>query len=63
MILSVDHPGRGAIGMIGSPVKMSQTPFSVRRPSPELGADTDSVLRELGYEPSRIEALHRDGVV
>jgi crotonobetainyl-CoA:carnitine CoA-transferase CaiB-like acyl-CoA transferase len=63
MILSVDHPGHGPIGMIGSPVKMSKTPFAVRLPAPELGADTDAVLRELGYDSNRIEALRRDGVL
>ncbi len=63
MILSVDHPGHGAVGMIGSPVKMSETPFTVRLPAPELGADTDAVLDELGYDSARIEALRRDGVL
>ena len=63
MILSVDHPGHGFVGMIGSPVKMSQMPFRVRLPAPELGADTDAVLRELGYDSARINTLRRNKVV
>jgi CoA:oxalate CoA-transferase len=50
MLLEVDHPGRGPVRMTGFPVKLSETPCQVRRPAPELGADTEGVLRELGLE-------------
>lgn len=63
MVLSVDHPGHGPVRMTGFPVKMSETPCTVRLPAPELGADTDTVLRELGYDDDRITALRNDGVL
>lgn len=63
MVLSVDHPGHGPIRMTGFPVKMSETPCTVRLPAPELGADTDAVLRNLGYDTAKIAALRKDGVL
>ena len=63
MVLSVDHPGHGPIRMTGFPVKMSGTPCEIRLPAPELGADTEAVLQEMGYDVERIEALRDEGVV
>ena len=37
--------------------KMSETPGSIRTPAPDIGADTEAVLRELGYDAAEIEAL------
>ena len=51
MVLDVDHPGRGTVRMPGFPLKLSQTPLTVRRPAPELGADTTAVLAEIGRLP------------
>jgi crotonobetainyl-CoA:carnitine CoA-transferase CaiB-like acyl-CoA transferase len=48
MVLEVEHPGHGPVRMTGFPVKFDATPCRVRLPAPELGADTDDVLRELG---------------
>ena len=50
MVLEVDHPGHGMIKMTGFPVKLSDTPAKIRRPAPDLGADTEAVLRSLTAE-------------
>ncbi|MFZ0018946.1 MAG: CoA transferase, partial [Acetobacteraceae bacterium] len=34
-----------------------------RQGAPALGADTDAVLMELGYDAERIKALHATGVI
>jgi crotonobetainyl-CoA:carnitine CoA-transferase CaiB-like acyl-CoA transferase len=55
--VQVDHPGLGPIGMVHSPFRFSETPVR-HRPAPELGAQTDDVLREvLGLDAQAIAAL------
>jgi len=44
MLVQVDHPTAGKVGMAGIPVKFSVTPPSVRLPPPLLGEHTDDVL-------------------
>jgi formyl-CoA transferase len=54
----------GPLAMPGLVPRFSRTPGAIRESGPTLGRDTDSVLRDvLGYDPDRIERLHRAGVV
>jgi formyl-CoA transferase len=50
MEVSVEHPVEGHMSALGIPVKLSDTPGSVRRPAPLLGEHTEEVLREIGIE-------------
>jgi crotonobetainyl-CoA:carnitine CoA-transferase CaiB-like acyl-CoA transferase len=50
MVVEVEHPVEGSMSALGIPVKMSDTPGSVRRPAPLLGEHTEEVLREIGIE-------------
>jgi formyl-CoA transferase len=43
--------------------KLSLTPGGQRRNAPELGQDTDSVLREIGLSAEQISALRERGIV
>jgi crotonobetainyl-CoA:carnitine CoA-transferase CaiB-like acyl-CoA transferase len=45
------------------PVRLSETPGSIRRRPPLLGEHTDSILAELGYDAAAIAVLREKGVV
>lgn len=62
MIVEQEHPKAGKINVVGIPVKLSDTPGSVRTPAPLLGEHTDEIIAELGYGDKLIE-LKRAGVV
>ena len=53
----------GPMRVPGEPIKLSHTPGSLRTPPPTLGADTDSVLRSIGFQAAAIVWLRADGVV
>jgi crotonobetainyl-CoA:carnitine CoA-transferase CaiB-like acyl-CoA transferase len=63
MVITMQHPAEGEIRGLGIPVKLSDTPGSVRRPAPLLGEHTDGLLAELGYSASEISALREKGAV
>jgi crotonobetainyl-CoA:carnitine CoA-transferase CaiB-like acyl-CoA transferase len=70
-----DHPqvrGRGRTLQAASPVgllELLRAPFNIDGmterdlPIPSVGEQTDDILRTLGYEPTAIESMRRDGVV
>jgi crotonobetainyl-CoA:carnitine CoA-transferase CaiB-like acyl-CoA transferase len=63
MVREIDHPVAGRIRVVGPPVKLSETPAQVSRPSPLFGQHTAEVLGELGYSTEEIDALAKAGVV
>jgi len=63
MRVTIDDPRHGPLDVIGFPVKFSDEPCVVHRAPPDLGADTDALLAELGYAPDRIGKLREARVV
>jgi crotonobetainyl-CoA:carnitine CoA-transferase CaiB-like acyl-CoA transferase len=57
MIETVDHVTAGAIRLLGVPIKLSDTPGSVRVAPPALGQHTDRILEECGLSAAQIESL------
>ena len=55
--------GAGPTLAPGPPLKLSDTPPSVRTPPPLFGADTDEVLAGLGFDAAQISRLRADGIV
>jgi crotonobetainyl-CoA:carnitine CoA-transferase CaiB-like acyl-CoA transferase len=43
--------------VLGFPIKFTHDPCRIHRPPPELGADTEAVLRELGLDEAAVAAL------
>jgi len=65
MKIEMEHSGSGVrLPMIGSPIKMSETPPRYRRAPPTCGEHTDEVLQELlGLSAAEIAALRDRGIV
>jgi crotonobetainyl-CoA:carnitine CoA-transferase CaiB-like acyl-CoA transferase len=64
MIVPLEHLTAGPIRVLGTPLKLSETPAAVRTPPPALGQHTVSVLRDdLGLSGAEIDALQRSGAL
>ena len=63
MLASLPHPLAGQVGMLGLPVKLSDTPGTMRAAPPTLGQHTDAVLAEIGFDATRIAQMRRQGAV
>jgi len=58
-VLAFDHPG-GPVRMVASPVRAGAHPV---RSAPAMGADTEAVLRQAGYDEQAILRLREHAVI
>src|SRR4051812_37675118 len=64
MVVELDQPGVAEpVRQLGIPIKLSETPGSVRSPGPALGEHTREVLQSLGYAGEEIARLEEAGAV
>ncbi|MEW6033858.1 MAG: CaiB/BaiF CoA-transferase family protein [Chloroflexota bacterium] len=63
MLLEFDHPAAGKVKHTGIPVKLSETPGSVRSLGTKTGAHSDEILKWLGYKVKEVKSLRSAGVV
>jgi crotonobetainyl-CoA:carnitine CoA-transferase CaiB-like acyl-CoA transferase len=58
------YPGLDqTVPLAPTPIELSETPGTYRRPAPLIGEHTDEILASLGYDAGEIAALHADKVV
>ena len=61
---AVDYPGLARPAPVADlPLHFSHSPTGIRSPPPTLGADTDAVLHELGFDAAAVQQLRAAGVV
>jgi crotonobetainyl-CoA:carnitine CoA-transferase CaiB-like acyl-CoA transferase len=53
---TLPHPTRGSYRMVAPPVRCAASEARAR-PAPALGEHTEALLREIGYDRSRIDVL------
>jgi formyl-CoA transferase len=63
MAVPMPHPERSDVGVVNQAVSMSRTPPVINRPTPDLGAHTEEVLAELGYDSAGIAELRKKGAI
>jgi crotonobetainyl-CoA:carnitine CoA-transferase CaiB-like acyl-CoA transferase len=63
MTRTVPHKVLGEVEVVGQPIELSRTPWSIRSATPEAGEHTDAVLAELGYGSEEIAKLRAGKVV
>ncbi|HVM96619.1 MAG TPA: CaiB/BaiF CoA-transferase family protein [Candidatus Acidoferrales bacterium] len=62
MIVEMNGPN-GSTTVIGNPIKLSETPASLRSAPPGFGEHTEEVLRQLGMSNQVIAELRQEGVL
>ena len=64
MIVPLEHITAGPIRVLGTPLKLSDTPAAVRTPPPTLGQHTTTILQnDVGLQEAEIQSLRSAGVI
>ena len=63
MIVEIPHPLIPVLRLLGLPIKLSETPGSIRRPPPLKGEHAEEVLNDLGYSAADINGFRDRQVI
>ncbi len=58
-----DHPTHGKMEVADNPLKLSETPSTVRLPAPEFSQHTEEILLEAGYTWEDIARFKEEGII
>ncbi|MEO8110850.1 MAG: CaiB/BaiF CoA-transferase family protein [Ginsengibacter sp.] len=61
--VEIKHPKAGKLTVTNVPFTMSETPGSIRRPSPLIGEHGPEILKELGYDEPGINRLIDEKII
>jgi crotonobetainyl-CoA:carnitine CoA-transferase CaiB-like acyl-CoA transferase len=59
MVVEMDHPRLGKIKQLGIPIKLSDTPGSIRSLGVPPGTNTNEIMQSLGYSKEEAEELRK----
>jgi len=63
MLVEMTHPRMGKVRLVGSGIRMSQTPPQMDLPPPIAGEQTERILGSLGYGEEAVAGLKAKGVI
>lgn len=63
VFVDVDHPRYGTLTLTDTPLRLSESDTTIRRPAPLLGQHNREILEEYGYSTEEIESLIERGVL
>lgn len=64
MFVSVEHPQFGPLTITGTPLKLSETPGTIRTPAPTIGAHNQEILGTLlGHTKEELQKWQEQGII
>jgi len=63
MITEMNHPTLGVLRTVAPPIRLSETPTSIRSAPPALGSDSREILAGVGFDNEAISRLAELGVI
>jgi len=63
MVAEINHPKVPDLKVPNSPLKLSDSPSSIRRPPPSLGQHNEEILETAGYSADKIAEFKERGVI
>ena len=63
VIVELPDAEMGTVPVHNISPRLSHTPGAFRRPAPQLGEDTDSILKELGFSIAEIQEMDDKGII
>lgn len=63
MFIDVPSPSGVPVKEVNNPIKFSNIPDIIKKPSPRFGEHTQEVLKALGYNEEQVRAFENEGVI